>query len=386
MSYMFLYMINSNFMIFFYFISLINLFCLNSLMLYMYMMTFFLMKMIFFSLKEKMLVYFFIMKKNIIKLMFLFMLLFFSSMNLIFFYIFFEIISLLIFFLVYLSSFSIMRMKASIYMFVFMSIGTLPMLVMIFFINEKTFLMIFILSFSVKMPIVFLHLWLPKAHVEANYYDSMILASLLLKLGGYGMLIMDMNFKLNFFFLWGLFGSLIISFMVLFLLDVKMIMAFSSIIHMNIMLVMFLNSSVFMEKIFSTAMLSHALISSMMFYMIGMIYDQSFSRNMFINKNFFLNFMFFFNFFFLICFINMGSPMFMSFFSEMYTYMFLIDYNFNKMNLLIFMIMFFSCMLNLYLLKNLGMMVMSKFFKMFNLKLITLLILKEHLFYLLLFF
>jgi formate hydrogenlyase subunit 3/multisubunit Na+/H+ antiporter MnhD subunit len=383
---MFLYIINRNFIIFFYFISLINLFCLNSLILYIYIITFFLIKIIFFSLKEKILVYFFIIKKNIIKLIFLFILLFFSSINLIFFYIFFEFISLLIFFLVYLSSFSIIRIKARIYIFVFIRIGTLPILVIIFFINEKTFLIIFILRFSVKIPIVFLHLWLPKAHVEANYYDSMILARLLLKLGGYGILIIDINFKLNFFFLWGLFGRLIISFIVLFLLDVKIIIAFSSIIHINIILVIFLNRRVFMEKIFSTVILSHALISSIMFYMIGIIYDQSFSRNIFINKNFFLNFIFFFNFFFLICFINIGSPIFIRFFSEIYTYIFLIDYNFNKINLLIFIIIFFSCILNLYLLKNLGIMVIRKFFKIFNLKLITLLILKEHLFYLLLFF
>jgi NADH-ubiquinone oxidoreductase chain 4 len=97
----------------------------------------------------------------------------------------------------------------------------LPLLIILFFILSNFFtlryiclknfnferLLIYfflIFAFLVKIPIFLVHLWLPKAHVEAPVSGSMILAGVLLKLGGYGLIrvfpvILEISVKLNIF-------------------------------------------------------------------------------------------------------------------------------------------------------------------------------------------
>jgi len=266
----------------------------------------------------------------------LFLIFSFFSKNLLFFFILFESSLIPLFFLILGWGYQPERLQSSIYFLFYTLFGSLPLLIILLtftknFIttwSDKILLLDFILyiflilAFLIKMPMFLVHLWLPKAHVEAPTVGSMILAGITLKLGRYALLrLFYLTRVTRLKFNWvcisiSLVGNLLLCIVCLRQTDLKSLIAYSSVIHMGLCLltILFLLGWSFEGGLWLS--LSHGLASSGLFFLTNSTYLRFNRRSLYINKGLAFTLPLISFWWFLLLIFNMASPPSLNLFSE----------------------------------------------------------------------
>jgi proton-translocating NADH-quinone oxidoreductase chain M len=271
------------------------------------------------------------------------LLIFFLVLDLVFFFIFFESVLIPMFLLIGSFGSRKRRIHATFQFFLFTMFGSFFMLIsflLIYFHEGTTDFQIFyeamfsyeleiflwiclFFSLAVKIPLFPVHIWLPEAHVEAPTVGSVILAGVLLKMGSYGMLrflIPTFYFSTYFFapviFILSFMSIYYISLITFTQIDLKKLIAYSSVSHMGFVTVSLFTYNIQGIEGSVFLMLSHGIVSSLLFFLIGMLYDRYKTRILFFYSS--LNsFMPIFCFsFFLATLANVGFPGTSSFIGE----------------------------------------------------------------------
>nr|YP_010310369.1 NADH dehydrogenase subunit 4 [Daclera levana]UMY75904.1 NADH dehydrogenase subunit 4 [Daclera levana] len=298
----------------------------------------------------------------------IFLFLTFSTSNLFLFYLFFESSMIPTLFLIFGWGYQPERFSAGLYLLFYTLFASFPMLVCIFYIYNNCFTLLYfliildnmnfyiyismILAFLVKMPMVFFHFWLPKAHVEAPVAGSMILAGVLLKLGGYGLFRVFLFIKfIDYNYIWiilSLFGTFIVGLLCLVQVDIKSMIAYSSVAHMGLVICGIMTCNYYGLVGSLILMIGHGLCSSGLFALANIIYERSHSRSLLINKGY-LTFMPTMSmFWFLFCINNMASPPSLNLLGEIFLINSIMSWS-SMSGIFLAMSSFLSCCYSIYL-------------------------------------
>nr|BCW86821.1 NADH dehydrogenase subunit 4 [Drepanosurus asanumai] len=275
---------------------------------------------------------------TLIILLFLLLALTFTSNSLISFYIFFESSLIPTFLLIMGWGYQPERLPASLYFLFYTLLASLPLLFillgleveyqtsLVFLLpssSDKLFVLFTILAFLVKLPMYFTHIWLPKAHVEAPVTGSMVLAAILLKLGGYGLFLVQplMGVSLlGYLCLLAGWGGVLSCLLSLRQTDVKSLIAYSSVAHMAFIVLGMLFMGIYGNSASLLLMIAHGLCSSGLFYLSYLVYVCFGSRSFLMTRGILVFSPFVTLWWFFLIIFNMGVPPSLNLFSELYLF------------------------------------------------------------------
>nr|YP_010383217.1 NADH dehydrogenase subunit 4 [Cerion coloni]UEQ12596.1 NADH dehydrogenase subunit 4 [Cerion coloni] len=264
----------------------------------------------------------------------------FSVSNFISFYVVFEISLIPMVMLIIGWGYQPERLMATSYMVTYTVVASLPMLLSVLHIYstyvslsvfslkclavsvDSMVLLIMTLPFLVKLPVYGLHLWLPKAHVEAPLAGSMILAGVLLKLGGYGLYLVMFLFLeeesplVSMLILSAIWGGLLASIMCMRQNDLKAMVAYSSVVHMGVVVLGVTKSLQWGLYGALLMMLSHGFVSSALFLLAFMTYKKVGSRSLSYVSGMLTLYPAMALLWFVLCSLNMGIPPSLNLISE----------------------------------------------------------------------
>lgn len=259
----------------------------------------------------------------------------FSSSSIIIFYIAFEASLIPTIILIILWGYQPERIQASLYLIIYTITASLPLLIIILkiyysskhlniTIPEQLLIptdsiswliwIIIITAFLVKLPLFSVHLWLPKAHVEAPVAGSIILAAILLKLGGYGLTRIIIIFRyinkilVNPIISIAIIGGVITSIICLRQSDIKSIIAYSSVGHIGLIVAGVLTNSKLGVQAGLAIIIAHGIRSSAIFCIANINYGMTQTRRITLTKGILTIMPILSLWWFLFCCANIAAP------------------------------------------------------------------------------